>query len=97
MLDITRAYWSIKLDNESSLLTIFSTSFRLPFEISASSDKFQSKCDDIFEGLAGVTNIVEDMLIYGSTIRAHDENLRNVLNRVHEKGIQFNPDKCTPV
>ena len=51
LLDITHAYWSIKLDKEPSYLTTFSTPFgryryvHLPFEISASSEIFQMKID----------------------------------------------------
>jgi hypothetical protein len=67
-LDITHAYWSIQLDEESSLLTTFSTVFgryrwlRLPFAISASSDLFQNKMDQVFNGLMGMTALVDDML-----------------------------------
>ena len=87
ILDITHAYWSIKLDENSSYLTTFSTPFgryrylRLPFGISASSDLFQMKCNEIFEGLPGMTAIVDDILIYGRTREEHDRNLRSVLIR----------------
>ena len=56
LLDITHAYWSIMLDDDSSYLTTFITPFgryrylRLPFGISASSDLFQMKIDEVFEG-----------------------------------------------
>ena len=101
ILDITHAYWSVKLDEASSYLTTFSTPFgryrylRLPFGISASSDLFQLKFNEIFEGLPGVTAIVDDILIYGRTREEHDRNLRSVLDRAREKGIRFNPEKCT--
>ena len=80
-------------DEASSYLTRFSTPFgryrylRLPFGISASSDLFQLKCNKSFEGLPGVTAIVDDILIYGRT--------RSVLDKAREKGIRFNPEKCT--
>ena len=101
ILDITHAYWSVKLDEASSYLTTFSTPFgryrylRLPFGISVSSDLFQLKCNEIFEGLPGVTAIVDDILIYGRTREEHDRNLQSVLDRAREKGIRFNPEKCT--
>ena len=99
LLDITHAYWSVKLDESSSYLTTFGTPFgryrylRLPFGISASSDLFQMKVNEIFEGLSGVAAIVDDILIYGRTRDEHDRNLRKVLDRAREKGIRFNPDK----
>ena len=101
LLDITHAYWSIKLDENSSYLTTFSTPFgryrylRLLFGISASSDLFQMKCNEIFEGLPGMTAIVDDILIYGRTREEHDRNLRSVLDRAREKRIRFDPEKRT--
>ena len=68
------AYWSLKLDESLSYLTTFGTPFglyrylRLPFRILASSDLFQMKVNEIFEGLAGVAAIVDDILIYGRTL-----------------------------
>ena len=82
-------------------LTTFSTPFgryrylRLPFGIFASSDLFQLKCNEIFEGLPGVTATIDDILIYGCTREEHDCNLRSVLDSAREKGIRFNPEKCT--
>ena len=99
LLDITHAYWSIKLYKESSYLTTFSMPFgryrylRLPFGISASNDIFQMKIDEIFEGMPGVAAIVDDILIFGRTRKEHDSNLCNVLDRTRNMGIRFNPDK----
>ena len=96
LLDITHAYWCIKLCKESSYLTTFSTPsgryryLRLPFRISASSEIFQMK---IFEGMPGVAAIVDDILIFGRTRKEHDTNLRDVLDRARNIGIHFNPDK----
>ncbi len=99
-LDITHAYWSVKLDEESSNLTCFGTPFgrykylRLPFGISSSGDIFQQKVNEIFEGLPGIQAIVDDIIIYGQTTAEHDINLRNALSRAQDRGIRFNPDKC---
>ena len=100
LLDITHAYWNIELEEKSSFLTTFSTPFgrygwfRLPFGISASSDIFNQKVTEIFEGTTGVTAIVDDILIYGQTRQEHDSNLRSVLKRAQIKGIKLNPEKC---
>ena len=42
-----------------------------------------------------MTAIVDDILIYGRTREEHDRNLRSVLDRARQKGIRFNPEKCT--
>ena len=58
---------------------------RLPFGISASSDLFQMKINEIFEGLPGIAAIVNDILIYGHTRDEHDRNLCNILDRAQRK------------
>ena len=99
LLDITHAYWSVKLDESSSYLTTFGTPFgryrylRLPFGISASSDLFQMKVNESFEGLPGFAAIVDDIFIYRRTRDEHDRNLHKVLDRAREKCIRFNQDK----
>lgn len=100
LLDITHAYWSVRLDEESSYLTTFSTPFgryrylRLPFGIKSSQDIFVQKIDEIFGDLTGVRTIVDDILISGRTRIEHDRNLTATLQRARENGIKFNPDKC---
>ena len=99
-LDARSGYWAIKLSEESSYLTTFSTIFgrfrflRLPFGIISAQDEFQRKIDETFEGLNGVTGIVDDIVVYGKTLADHDLNLKAVLQRAREKGVRFNPDKC---
>ena len=90
LLDITHAYWSIVLDDDSSYLTTFSTPFgryrylRLPFGISASSDLFQMKIDEVFEGCSGMAAIVDDIVIYGSTREEHDARARSCSRKRHK-------------
>ncbi|XP_052809638.1 uncharacterized protein K02A2.6-like [Mya arenaria] len=100
LLDITHAYWSIRLDEESSYLTTFSTPFgryrftSLPYGLCCSQDVFCQKVDEIFGDMTGVNAIVDDILIYGRTRAEHDNNLKAVLDRARDKGIRFNVDKC---
>ena len=95
-LDVTHAYWNVKLDLESSCLMTFSSPggafLRLPFGIKSSQDIFQQKMDSIFESLTGVTSIVDDLLVYGRTKQEHGQNLRQVLERARNKGVRFNLD-----
>ena len=70
-VDLTAGYWHCVLDDESSLLTTFATPFgryrwrRLPFGLSASSEIFQKRINQALEGLEGILNITDDILIYG--------------------------------
>ena len=98
-LDTTSAYWNVILDRKSSFLTTFNTCFgrysflRLRMGLKSSMDIFQSKMDECFENLPGVVAIVVDILCYGKTREEHDLNLRSLLDRALEKGIQLNEDK----
>ena len=91
--------WSSKLEDQSSYLTTFNTPFgryrylRVPFGLNCSQDVFQRKIDETFEGMTGVTAIVDDILVFGKTRAEHDQNLRKVLTRAHERGIKLNADK----
>ena len=48
-----------------------------------------SKC-----GLDGVMNHIDDACICGKTEEEHDRNLNAVLQRIQDKGLTLNPDKC---
>ena len=84
-----------------SYLTTFATLFgryrylRLLYGILASSDIFGQKVNEIFEGLPGIHPLVDDILVWGRTPKEHDQNLTQVLIRARERGIKFNPLKCT--
>lgn len=69
----------------------------MTFCIRSAQDELQRKIDEIYEGLQGVTTLVDDILVYGKTCEKLYENLRKVLTRYHEKGVKFNPDKLTVV
>ena len=100
-LDAQSGYWQLKLDNKSSYLTTFNTPHgrykfnRLPFGLVCAQDYFQMQMDHIFEGIKGVTPLVDDILISGATREEHDQNLRIALNRAQERNLKLNPDKLT--
>ena len=100
VLDTTKGYWSIKLTEDSSYLTTSNSRFgryrylRIPMGIRSSQDLFSRKIDEFFEDLPGVTSIIDDILVFGQTREEHDKQLKDVLQRLPEKGIRFNPEKC---
>ncbi|KAK3744565.1 hypothetical protein QZH41_003506 [Actinostola sp. cb2023] len=97
------------LDDESSLLTTFSTPHgryrwrRLPFGLSVSSEIFQKRVDQVLDRLDGILDITDDVLIYGVGANEedanadHDRKLKSLLNRCKEYGVALNralnPDK----
>jgi hypothetical protein len=101
VLDARSGYWAVKLDKDSSMLTTFNTPFgryrflRLPFGVHSAQEVFQKKVHETYEGLSNVDAIVDDILVYGSSVEEHDANLRAMLQRSQDRGIRLNPDKCT--
>jgi len=73
-LDARSGYWAVKLSEEASYLTCFSTIFgryrylRLPFGLCMSGDEFIRRTDQCVEGLDGGVTIVDDILVFGKKI-----------------------------
>ena len=82
-LDARHGYWSVQLDEESRLLTTFNSPFgrycykRMPFGLNLSQDVFQERMDGILENCPGTISIADDIGVFGSSEREHDENLHN--------------------
>ena len=89
-LDAQSGYWQIRLTEDSSFLTTFNTPFgryrfrRLPLGVVNAQDEFKRKMDKIFEWCPGVTPLVDDVIITGSTREEHDSNLRTA-QKSHRK------------
>lgn len=59
-----------------------------------SSDEFQCKIAETYEGLNGVVAIVDDILVYRRTRNMeHDDNLHAMLQGSCEKGVKLNREK----
>ena len=86
------------LDSESSVLTAFNISLerykfhQLPFALHTSQNVFQKTVDVAYEGLYVVETIVDDILVYGSSLEEHGRNLANMLHRSQVYGIKLNSD-----
>ena len=99
-LDAESGFWQTPLEKESQLLTTFITPFghyafqRLPFGISSAPEIFQRKMREMLGGLDGVEVIMDDILVYGSTVKEHDSRLAKVLQVVRESGLRLNEAKC---
>ena len=80
-LDACHGYWSIILDQDSSMLTTFNSPFgryrflRIPFGLVCSQDIFQKKMDQILEECQGCIGIADNITIDGRTKAEHDARL----------------------
>ena len=99
-LDAKNGYWSVTLDNESSLLTTFNSPFgryyflRMPFGLVMAQDVFQQKLDAILESCPGTLGIADNVAVFGRSEAEHDANLHNLMPVSCEHGLVFNSKKC---
>ena len=100
-LDASSGYWQIRVDDESADLLTFNTPFgryrfnRLPFGVWSASEIFgKSIFENIIQGLEGVANIQDDIIVWGSTPAEHDEHPQHVLEKCREANLKLNKEKC---
>ena len=67
---------------------------RLSFGITSAPEFFQKKMSSILSDLKGVVCMIDDVLVYGSSHKEHDDRLEVVLNRLQKAGVTLNKEKC---
>ena len=98
-LDAKNGFWQIMLDDESSLLTTFITTWgryrflRMPYGITPGSEVFQQAMEHEFAGTP-CHIVVDDILVWGKDMKEHDQKLKKVLKRAKKIGLVLNPQKC---
>ena len=98
-VDLSSAFWHLELDEQSSMLTTFGSPFgrfrwlRLPFGLKVSSEIFQKRLKQAIDVLPGVKCIANDILIFGSAIYEHDQNVENLLRRCWRENIKTKKEK----
>ncbi|RWR98464.1 hypothetical protein B4U79_04942, partial [Dinothrombium tinctorium] len=99
VLDLDHGFLQIELDEESSTLCTFTTIWgryrfkRLPFGIKSAPEVFQQVINQIFQDLDGVITYIDDLLIWGRSLKEHDKRLKAVLERAKKESVVFNPNK----
>lgn len=104
-LDAKDGFWQVKLDEESSYLTTFWTPkgryrwLRMPFGIATAPEEYQRRQHEVLEGLPGVENIHDDILVLGcgdtieEATQDHDRNLISLLERARSVNLKLNRSK----
>ena len=98
-LDACHGYWSIILDQDSSMLTTFNSPFgryhflQLPFGLVWYQDIFQKKMDQILEECQRCIRIADDITVHDRTEAEHDACLRDLMRITCKYDLVFNPQK----
>lgn len=99
-VDCSNGFWQIKLDSTSSDLCTFNTPFgrykflRMPYGISSAPEVFTKTIKQMYDSIEGVDVYVDDILIWGSTLKEHNERLVKVFKIAREHNLKFNKFKC---
>ena len=99
-LDLKAGYHQIVLEENSRNITTFCTHKglfrykRLPVGLSCASEVFQNAIQQALQGLNGVRNIADDIIVWGKTQAQHDKNLEALLQRLVIKKLTLNLEKC---
>lgn len=64
------------------------------FGISSAPELYQHTIQQVLEGWEGAYNIHDDIIIHGRTVKEHDARLRKTFERIQQKGLTLNRDKC---
>ncbi len=52
---------------------------------------------ELLEGQDGMAVLMDDILIYGSTVKEHDQRLNAVMEKIENSGLKLNKEKmCLP-
>ena len=99
-LDLKWGYHQLELHPNSRSITTFTTHCglyqykRLMFGINSAPEVYQHVIQQSLQGCEGVANISDDIIIHGKNTKEHDRRLQRVLERLKEKNLTLNAEKC---
>ncbi|CAB3983099.1 Retrovirus-related Pol poly, partial [Paramuricea clavata] len=99
-LDLTQAYHQLELSPSSRHIRTFVTHTgayrfkRLNYGTNSAAEIFQRTLQQVLQGIKGVRNIADDILIFGSTYKEHNTSLEECLQRLEANGLTLNLGKC---
>lgn len=99
-LDLKWGYHQLELSEESRDITTFSTHAglyrykRLMFGVTSAPEIYQHAIQQALHGCEGVRNISDDIILHGKDDQQHDERLEKLLQRLQQRGLTLNGEKC---
>ena len=92
-LDLRQGYHQIELHPDSRYISTFSTHLglhrykRLNFGVNTASEKFQQIIEQVREGLEGVSNLLDDVIIASTNNKDHEKHVCACLQRIQDRGL----------
>ena len=99
-LDMNMGFHQIELEEGSRDITTFSAGDslfrykRLSFGINSAPEQYQNIVRQTIAGCPRATNIADEVVVHGKTTEDHDRNLVTLLNRLQERNLTLNKDRC---
>ena len=99
-LDLSNAFLQLPLDDESKQYLSINTHKglfrynRLPFGVASAPSIFQRNIDSVLQGMKHVSAYIDDILVTGTTLQEHLQNLEEVFKRLQTAGLHLNKQKC---
>lgn len=99
-VDLRLGFHQCELDEASRDITTFVTPFglfrykRLSLGVSSAPEVYQHTIQKVLLGLEGTFNYADDIIVCGGTQEEHDKRLRALFQRLEERGLTLNPNKC---
>ena len=62
--------------------------------VTSAPECFQYTIQKVFNGLAGVLNMADDIVVFGRDAQEHQERLLKVMDRLLECGLTLSEEKC---
>ena len=67
----------------------------MSFGLASAPSAFQQMMKSILSGLLGVTKFMDDIVVHAPTVEAHTWRLNQVLQRLRERNLTVNEEKCS--
>jgi hypothetical protein len=68
----------------------------MPFGLKVAPENFQQLMSTVLSGMQGLKCLVylDDIIVFGETLRVHNDKLREVFARLRMHNLNLQPDKC---
>lgn len=100
-IDLNKAFHQLVMAEESRDITTFTTHKglfrfkRLNMGVCCASELFQHVIQQrVINGLEGVRNLADDIIVFGKTEEEHDQRLERLCERLKECGLTASPNNC---